>query len=118
MAEVDDHSFKRVTNCIWLHQAVIDGVKVGVIEATYYPNFGSFTLNCNEFGRGIDAKSSCRADAVYVAKTRFHTSTYKKQVVGVIEATALEERLRNQEPRPGKYGPFWTLSDTDDDEFM
>jgi hypothetical protein len=110
----DDHSFKRVTNCIWLHQAVIDGVKVGVVEATYYPNFGSFTLNCNEFRRGFDAKSSGRADAFYVAKTRFHAPIYKKQVVTVLEATAaLEERLRNQEPRPGKYarsGPWMILT--------
>ena len=53
----DDHSFKRVTNSIWLHGAVIDDVRVGVIEATYNQNFGNFTLNCNEFKRLIDAKS-------------------------------------------------------------
>ena len=41
----DDHSFKRVTHSIWLHGAVIDDVRVGVIEATYNQNFGNFTLN-------------------------------------------------------------------------
>ena len=53
-----------------------------------------------------------------MVKTRFHAPTYKKQVVGVIEAIALGETLGNLEPRPGKYGPFWTLGDDDDDEFM
>jgi hypothetical protein len=114
----DDHSFKRVTNSIWLHGAVIDDVKVGVIEATYNQNFGNFTLNCNEFKRLIDAKSSGRAGAVYVIKTRYHASTYKRQVIEVIEATALAEKLRNMEPRSGKHGPFWTLGDSDAEEFM
>jgi hypothetical protein len=31
----DNHSFKKVTNANWLYGAVIDGVKVGVVEATY-----------------------------------------------------------------------------------
>jgi hypothetical protein len=113
----DDHSFKKLTNSIWLHRAVIDGVRVGVVEATYYANFGSFTLNCNEFNRGIDAKSRGRVGAFYVVQTRNDASTYKKRVVKVIEATPeFEEKLRKQEPRTGKYGPFWTLSDPDDDD--
>ena len=54
-----------------------------------------------------------------MVKTRFHAPIYKKQVVKVLEVTAaLEERLRNQEPRPGKYGPFWTLGDADAQEFI
>ena len=113
----DDHSFKRVSNSIWLYRAVIDGVRVGVVEATYNQNFGNFTLNCNEYGRGVDAKTSGRAGALYVAKTRVDASTYKKQVVEVIEPTALEETLRGQEPRQGRYGPFWTFG-SDDDDFM
>jgi hypothetical protein len=67
----EDQSFKRVTNSIWIYQAIIDGVRVGLIEATYNINFANFTLNCNEFRRGIDAKISGRADAVYVVKTRY-----------------------------------------------
>jgi hypothetical protein len=114
----DDPDFKKVTNSIWLYGAVIDGVRVGVVEATYYPNFGSFTLNCGEFNRGIDAKSSGRVGAVYVVKTRYQASTQKKQVIEIIEATALAENLRNVEPRPGKYGPFWTLGDSNAEEFM
>jgi hypothetical protein len=114
----DDHSFKRVTNSIWLYGAVIDGVRVGVIEATYNLNFGNFTLNCNEFRRLIDAKSSGRAGAAYVVKSRFHAPAYKKLVIEVIEATALGETLRSVEPRPGKHGPFWTLGDSNAEEFM
>ena len=114
----DDNSFKRVTNSIWLHGAVIDDVRVGVIEATYNQNFGNFTLNCNEFKRLIDAKSSGRAGSAYVVKTRFHAPTYKKQIVEIIEATALAETLRGVEPRPGKHGPFWTLGGSDAEEFM
>jgi hypothetical protein len=53
-----------------------------------------------------------------VVKTRFHAPTYKKQVVEVIEAIALGETLGNLEPRPGKYGPFWTLGDADAQEFI
>jgi hypothetical protein len=114
----DDHSFKKVTNCMWLYGAVIDGIKVGVNEATHNPNFGNFTLNCKEFRRMIDAESSGRAGAVYVVKTRYDASTYKKRVIEVIEATALEKTLRTVEPRTGKHGPFWTLPDPDGEEFM
>jgi hypothetical protein len=114
----DDPRFKKVTNGIWLYQAVIDGVRVGVIEATYNNNFANFSLNCSEFRRLIDAKISGRAGAVYLVKTRFHASTYKKQIVEIIEATALEEVLRNIEPRPGRHGPFWTLGESNDAEFM
>ena len=88
-----------------------------MIEATYNQNFGNFTVNCNEYGREIDAKTSGRAGALYMAKTRVDASTYKKQVVEVIEATALEETLSGQEPRQGRYGPFWTFG-SDDDDFM
>ena len=114
----DDHSFKRVTHSIWLHGAVIDDVRVGVIEATYNQNFGNFTLNCNEFKRLIDAKSSGRAGSAYVVKTRFHAPTFKRLVIEVIEATALGETLRGVEPRSGRHGPFWTLGDSDAEEFM
>ena len=107
----DDHRFKRVSNSIWLYAALVDGVRVGVIEATYNSNFGNFTLNCNEFRRVIDAKSSGRAGAAYAAKSRYNAPTYKKLVVEAIEATALGEALRSAEPREGKHGPFWTLGD-------
>jgi hypothetical protein len=101
----DDHSFKKVTNCMWLYGAVIDGIKVGVNEATHNPNFDNFTLNCKEFKRMIDAESSGRAGAVYVVKTQYDASTYKKRVIEVIEATALEKsaahrRAPNWETRP------------------
>ena len=113
-----DHRFKRVSNSIWLYAAVIDGVRVGVIEATYNSSFGNFTLNCSEFRRVIDAKSSGRAGAVYVVKSRYNAATYKKLAVEAIEATALGETLRSAEPREGKHGPFWTLSGSDVEDWM
>ena len=114
----DDRAFKKVTNGMFLYGAVIDGVRVGVIEATYNLNFGNFSLNCNEFKRLIDAKSSGRAGAAYVVKSRYHAPTFKRLVIEVIEATALGETLRDVEPRSGRHGPFWTLGDSDVEGFM
>jgi hypothetical protein len=114
----DDPRFKRITNSMWLYGAIIDGVRVGVIEATYNPNFGNYTVNCKEFKRLTDAESSGRVGAVYVVKSQYDRQTYKRQVIEVIEATALRKTLHTVEPRTGKHGPFWTLGDSNDEEFM
>ena len=108
----DDHSFKRVTHSIWLHGAVIDDVRVGVIEATYNQNFGNFTLNCNEFKRLIDAKSSGRAGSAYVVKTRFHAPTYKKLVIEVSRPSRWEKRCATWSRDPvntARSGPWAAL---------
>jgi hypothetical protein len=113
----EEHIFKRLPNSLWLHDGIVDGVRVGVVEATYNSNFGNYTLNCEECRRAVKANKSGVVGAAYVARTRYDAETNKKVVTKVEEATALAETLSGVEPRQGRYGPFWTLGDSDDEDW-
>ena len=110
--------FHKVANANWLYTAVIDGVRVGVILATHNAAFANYSLNCDEFNRAKDAKTSGRVDAVYVVKTRYDTGTGKRRVIEVIEATGLAETLRHAMPREGRHGPFFTLGGSEGEDFI
>jgi hypothetical protein len=107
---------------LFLYHAIIDGVKIGVVEATITPGYTAYALNLDAMERLLKAKAKGKIDEAYVALVRTDPSkgsTY----CGHRNA---EELKRQYEPlglqvRTGKLGPFITLPSTlteSDDDLM
>ena len=44
-----DRRFRRIASATWLYHATIDSIAIGLILATFNPEFNCFALNKGEF---------------------------------------------------------------------
>jgi hypothetical protein len=105
-----DRRFKKITNARWLYHATIESIVIGVVVATYSPNFGSFALNKGEFQRllaGLDARNLGEA---YAETVQFDEDSKVHVFEEIVEARWLWERLKDVPTRMGSLGEFWSLS--------
>ena len=50
-----DRRFRRIASATWLYHATIDSIVIGLILATFNPEFNCFALNKGEFQRLLAA---------------------------------------------------------------
>jgi hypothetical protein len=92
----------------WVLFAPIDGVKVGVVLATWSPDFATFALNKPDMHRLLDAVIADKIDAAFVVLARVsgRTRTYR----GYAAAGGHEKLIASGLPtRDGYRGEFWPL---------
>ena len=86
-----------------------DGTKIGVVLATWTPQFENFALNKNDTDRLLEAKRQGNVNHAYIVFA-------KRNGVGRMEyhchreaESFYEAVLRHAQIIDGKYGPFWVI---------
>jgi hypothetical protein len=88
----------------------VDGHLCGIVLATKSYRYDTFALNKGEFDDLLGGKRDGRLAHVFVVGVTTHRGgKYDPQYVGEIDAEKLEKQLIGVEPRPGQFGPFYTL---------
>jgi hypothetical protein len=105
-----DRRFKKIASARWLYHATIDMIVIGVILATFNPEFNCFALNKGELRRLLDALDAGKLGEAYVATVRFDLDSKTHVYDEMVEARWLWERLKNVPTRMGALGEFWSLS--------
>ena len=105
-----DHRFKKITNSRWLYHAKIDTIVIGVILATFNPDYNAFALNKGELRRLLDALDAGKLGEAWVETVRFDVDSKTYVYDEIVEARWLWKRLENVPTRMGSLGKFWSLS--------
>src|SRR5262245_39056453 len=89
-----DRRFKKITSARWLYHATIDAIVIGVILATFNPDFNCFALNKGELRRLLDALDAGKLVEAWAETVRFDVDSKTRVYDERVEARWLWERLK------------------------
>jgi hypothetical protein len=87
---------------------VVDGVKVGVVLATFSPTYSNYALNKNGYESLLAAKHAGKIDEAFVVATRTDGPN-GRVFAGYADAESLGAKLSGLQARAGSLGAFWAL---------
>jgi hypothetical protein len=101
--------FKKVPDSNFLWSAPVDGLKVGLIHATWNDSYQNYSLNCEESERLRNAIGT-KINRAYVVYAKQALSRSLQDIDKMEDPVELWERdLKSKTSKPGKLGQFWTL---------